>query len=251
MTGLNVRGIEFMTDNVVQDTTNVTDTVAPSSELASIQPISTEVIQEQKKERLFTRDEVAKIANTERNKAIEAMKGTMQQEIQAGLQSAIKQAAEFKAKQEVEAQRKEIDAKNIAVANAFKQKLDSAKDSFPDVAATAIPLIAGVLDINTVSALNESPYTAEIVNELISNPSRLSAIAGLQSIDGSTVPLIKKEIERLATQIEGNKKKVSSIRISPAPLSEIKPEIHSADSDSSSWRDLHAKYGHPVAFKKR
>ncbi len=188
----------------------------------------------ERRERMFSRDELAKIANAEANRAYEKAKKEFQVQQQNQPQND-NQFSEDKIRdlinQEANKRAAEFEAQRIA--EDFKGKLVAAKDRYPDFVETVGPLdIARNPDL--VMLVNGLENTADILYDLGKNPSKYGVVSALMDRNKT---LAASELKRLSDSIKINQQ-ASQAPKPNQPLSQLSPSNVNSDMGSMTLSDF-------------
>lgn len=208
------------------------------------EPESAQESQAKKAERLFTRDEVAKISNTVKNEtyekarreALEELKRdqelsrTQQQQSQSSQVSSNEEQTRRMINEEVERRAQRLEAEKIV--SEFSQKLTAGKEKYSDFNET-IGLLNLPQNTHLVQWANGLDNTADVLYEIAKHPSKF---ANLQMLAATAPHMAVQEMMSLSKSIKQNEDAVK--QKSPSqPLSQVKPSNTGTDNGSMTVRD--------------
>jgi hypothetical protein len=247
-------------ESVVNQQESQPSTVENVSVDNNVAPVSSvEKPIEHKPEKLFTRDEVAKIANAEKQKAIEkarrefeasknleALKPQQQPNIaeqsQPSHDSNPEQLRSF-VQQEIasqaQAQAQEMFfQRNI---NDFQGKIAKAQEKYPDYLETVNKLSLDKMPEpalkSLISLMNVAENGGEVLYDVAKYPSKYASILNLIAIPGNGPQLAIAEIQRLSRSLTENDQAVKAKAANP-PLSQVNPSTTGTDNGSMTLRDM-------------
>jgi hypothetical protein len=242
-------GLNVNTQNQDSSTVSTSQSSAP----AESAPVTSSPAPAEKQERLFTREELGKIANTESKKAYdkarkdafdEMQKTSVPPEGYVRREEAEKIARQI-AQQEIATQAP-IQAEKLAqqkaaldLASQFINKLESAKEKYPDFTETVSRLNLGQMadtpiGVQLISLTNSLENTADVMYELGRSPAKYAQLAVLMH----TAPeMAKVELQQLSQSIKQNEA-AKGYPTASQPLNHPKPSATATDSGSTSIRDL-------------
>ncbi len=231
------------------------ESVSSESPESTAAPISNESA---KPEKLFTRDEVAKIANAEKQKAIEKARKEFEtaQQLKAtsGQQQQYMQhnAAEYQPQpaaltpeqiahvQQVIAAQAQQQAQEMFIQSAatdFSAKMSDAEKRYEDYNDVVNGLELDKLPPQElksfVALLNVADNGADILYHMGKNPSALLTVAGLA---GKNPHWAIKEVHRISQSLKENESAVKA-KVANPPLSQINPSTTGADNGTLTIKD--------------
>lgn len=232
-------GLESSTSTQIQnqDTQNIAVTTAESSPSIAQSTQSAESSQAMsKQEKMFSRDEVAKIVNAEKNKALEKERERLKAETVAQVSPSFEspQASDEHVRKLIneEAQRMATMQTAQRIAEEFTQKMVAAKDKYQDfeqtVAKLNLPQIPHI--INWANSLDN---TADVMYDIAKHPAKFANLIML----AHTAPhLAAEEMQNLSKSIKQNED--AAKRQTPLePLSQVKPSTTGKDNGSMTVSD--------------
>lgn len=226
----------------VTQQSNTTNTETQNSEtIQAAQPKTRE-------ERLFTRDELAKITNAEKQKAYEQAKKEVEQKYQTQEQSqyadrqvnanmgniAVPQTSELQLRQLIQEENVRLnqDAKAQEAVNDFVTKMSATAEKNPDF-ENAVSKIELNKIPQIIHLANKMNNTGEIFYELAKNPEKLASLVSISKI---SMPLAEERMVALAASIEQNNR-AADPGISK-PLSKINYSNTTTDNGNMTIKDL-------------
>lgn len=252
---------EAISSEVSQDVSssqNVSE--SPSVENASVESVAAPASSEQvsKPEKLFTRDEVAKIANAEKQKAVDRARKEFETAQQLRTSSAQQQqymqhnAAEYPQQpaaltqeqiahvQQVIATQAQQQAQEMFIQSAatdFSSKMTDAEKKYEDYNDVVNGLELDKLPPQElksfVALLNVADNGADILYHMGKNPSALLTVAGLA---GRNPHWAIKEVHRISNSLKENESSAKS-KVANPPLSQINPSTTGADNGTLTIKD--------------
>ena len=210
-----------------------------------------------KAEKLFTRDEVAKIANAEKQKAVEKAKKEFEtaQHLQttptasaapivsndiAQSTQAPLTAEQITQVQQVIANQATVQAREMFINNAvtnFTAKINDAEKRYEDFHQTVNGLELGKMPPQNLRAfaalLNVADNGADVLYDIAKNPSKFITVINLANANPN---LAIREIQRLSQSIKDNDN-VSKAKTANPPLSQISPSPTGSDTGTLTIKD--------------
>lgn len=234
-TGVAVNPAPVTDSAISQDTKNISseptittgaEELAPKVEAAIAKP-----------EKTFSRDEVAKIVNAEKNKALEKEREkirsefTTQQQNQASAKTYTEQEIEGIVHRVAEQRVQQVVANKIV--EEFSSKMLAGKSKYPDFEEAVSKLDLTKAPI-LVQWANSVDNTADIIYDIAKNPAKLVTILALA---GHSPDLAFDELKKLSSSIKQNEDALK--RQQPKePLSQVQPSNTGVDNGSKTITDL-------------
>jgi hypothetical protein len=209
--------------------------------------------QEARPEKLYTRDEVAKITNAEKNKALEKAKREFEAATALKNQSYSQPQDNFgqdsskltseqikQVHQEIEnkAHRQAQEMFHQKSISEFQGKIAEAKNKYTDFDDVVTNLGFDKMPEDTlksmVSLLNVADNGGDVLYDVAKNPTKYAGIINLVAINPN---LAIAEIQRLSKSIKDNATATKS-PVPNSPLSQVKPSNTGADNGSMTVSDL-------------
>jgi hypothetical protein len=219
-----------------QDTS---DSVSPSSVTVQESTVNKQEVVA-KPEKVFSRDEVAKIVNAEKNKALEREREKIRSELTTQQQSNAQTGqGRIYTEQEIESIVNKVADQRVhqVVANKivdeFSSKMLAAKSKYSDFEETVGKLNL-VQNPILVQWANSVDNTADIIYDIAKNPAKLVTILALA---GHSPELAFDEVKKLSSSIKQNEEALK--RQQPKePLSQVQPSNTGVDNGSKTITDL-------------
>jgi len=221
-----------------------------------VSPVATapekSIQQENKPEKLYTRDEVAKITNAEKNKALDKAKkefetaAALKNQSYSQPQDNLGQDNSKLTSEQIKQVHQEIENKAYRQAQEmfhqksiaeFQGKIAEAKKKYNDFdeAVTSLGFDKMPEDAlkSMVSLLNVADNGGDVLYDVAKNPTKYAGIINLVAINPN---LAIAEIQRLSRSIKDNDT-ATKAPITNSPLSQVKPSITGADNGSMTVND--------------
>jgi hypothetical protein len=233
------------------------DTSAP---VTAESQVATQPLTETKPERTFKQQEVADLLTRERKEAVERYKrsaqtaqspspepqhhGVNHEEVR---RMAAEEAQKLMESSKQEAHRNAQMQEAERIASDFFGKLQTGKDKYQDFDQ----VIGGVKDWGklapAVSLANMVDNTADVMYDLVKNPTKIAQIHALTQISPD---LALAEMQRMSNALKANEQ-ATKTRLPNEPLSQMRPSVTGTDSGALSVTDYKKKYGPNYNWNRR
>jgi predicted CopG family antitoxin len=235
--------VDSSVENTQQATLEPATSVAPESEP---KPVKT-----------YSRDEVNKIVNAEKNRAYEkarreAFAESQRQQQQGSMQgnyvppsgqyvsASDSQAGQGYSEQQIAsvvyklAQQEAMNNYHNKIASDFMSKYDAAKQDDPELEVKFQELEISKLGLDVVDILNSADNVGDVINEFYNHPRKL---VDIELLAKSRPQAAKNELMKLAKSIKTNRESLAR-SVPKEPLSQVKPSITSSDSGKMTCSDM-------------